>query len=210
MVRFGYTLMTEQNGPNDLVRYAVAAGGRDFDFEVCSDHFAPWLTEQGHAPNVWVPWRTPPSGSRCTRLSPVRPSAITPWSSRSRPPPCSCCPTAGSPWGWAAVRTSTNTSSATAGRPCNAATRCCGKPSRSSGLCWRGGPVSHGGNYFRVDYFRVDAARLWNPPATPIGIGVAMAGFTDIALRQIGGETQERFLDEVAEPLLTPLRAAAG
>ena len=25
MVRFGYTLMTEQSGPKELVRYAVAA-----------------------------------------------------------------------------------------------------------------------------------------------------------------------------------------
>lgn len=24
-----------------------------FDFEVCSDHYTPWLTTQGHAPNAW-------------------------------------------------------------------------------------------------------------------------------------------------------------
>ncbi len=27
---------------------------RGFDFEVCSDHFSPWLTSQGHAPNAWA------------------------------------------------------------------------------------------------------------------------------------------------------------
>jgi G6PDH family F420-dependent oxidoreductase len=54
MTRFGYTLMTEQSGPKDLVRYAVAAEERGFDFEVCSDHFSPWLTSQGHAPNAWA------------------------------------------------------------------------------------------------------------------------------------------------------------
>ena len=32
--RFGYTLMTEQSGPRDLVRYAVAAERAGFDFEV--------------------------------------------------------------------------------------------------------------------------------------------------------------------------------
>jgi G6PDH family F420-dependent oxidoreductase len=53
MTRFGYTLMTEQSGPKDLVRYAVSAEERGFDFEVCSDHFSPWLTSQGHAPNAW-------------------------------------------------------------------------------------------------------------------------------------------------------------
>jgi G6PDH family F420-dependent oxidoreductase len=54
MTNFGYTLMTEQSGPKDLVRYAVSAEDCGFDFEVCSDHFSPWLTSQGHAPNAWA------------------------------------------------------------------------------------------------------------------------------------------------------------
>jgi len=53
MTRFGYTLMTEQSGPRELVRYATAAEQVGFDFEVCSDHYSPWLTEQGHAPYAW-------------------------------------------------------------------------------------------------------------------------------------------------------------
>ncbi|MBM7507739.1 G6PDH family F420-dependent oxidoreductase [Nocardioides salarius] len=52
-MRFGYTLMTEQSGPRELVRYAAAAERAGFDFEVSSDHFSPWLTEQGHAPYAW-------------------------------------------------------------------------------------------------------------------------------------------------------------
>lgn len=54
MTRFGYTLMTEQSGPKDLVRDAISAEERGFDFEVCSDHFSPWLVSQGHAPNAWA------------------------------------------------------------------------------------------------------------------------------------------------------------
>src|SRR5215218_462940 len=54
MTNFGYTLMTEQSGPRDLVRYAVAAEEQGFDFEVSSDHYSPWLTEQGHAPYAWT------------------------------------------------------------------------------------------------------------------------------------------------------------
>ncbi|WBU39086.1 TIGR03557 family F420-dependent LLM class oxidoreductase [Homoserinibacter sp. YIM 151385] len=54
MTRFGYTLMTEQSGPRELVRYAAAAEERGFDFEVSSDHFSPWLVEQGHAPHAWT------------------------------------------------------------------------------------------------------------------------------------------------------------
>lgn len=53
-MRIGYTLMTEQSAPRDLVRYAQAAEDVGFDLLVSSDHYSPWLTEQGHAPNAWV------------------------------------------------------------------------------------------------------------------------------------------------------------
>lgn len=36
------------------------------------------------------------------------------------------------------------------------------------------------------------------------------AGFTDVAVVQVGDELQQRFLDEAAGPLLEKLRAAAG
>jgi G6PDH family F420-dependent oxidoreductase len=54
MTRFGYTLMTEQSGPKDLVTYARAAEQAGFDFEVASDHYFPWLSAQGHAPYAWT------------------------------------------------------------------------------------------------------------------------------------------------------------
>jgi G6PDH family F420-dependent oxidoreductase len=53
MTRFGYTLMTEQAGPRDLVRHASAGEAAGFDFEVMSDHYFPWLEEQGHSPYAW-------------------------------------------------------------------------------------------------------------------------------------------------------------
>src|SRR6476620_5407291 len=53
MTRFGYTLMTEQSGPKQLVDYAVSAERVGFDFEVSSDHYCPWLSSQGHAPYAW-------------------------------------------------------------------------------------------------------------------------------------------------------------
>ncbi|WP_250443104.1 TIGR03557 family F420-dependent LLM class oxidoreductase [Actinotalea sp. C106] len=54
MTRFGYTLMTEQSGPRELVRYATGAERTGFDFAVSSDHYFPWLDSQGHAPNAWA------------------------------------------------------------------------------------------------------------------------------------------------------------
>ena len=53
-MQLGYTLMTEQSGPKDLVSYAVGAEQAGFDFAVSSDHYFPWLDEMGHAPNAWV------------------------------------------------------------------------------------------------------------------------------------------------------------
>jgi G6PDH family F420-dependent oxidoreductase len=53
MTRFGYTLMTEQSGPKELLRYAVAAERAGFDFEVSSDHYFPWLDAMGHSPYAW-------------------------------------------------------------------------------------------------------------------------------------------------------------
>ncbi|WP_019135748.1 TIGR03557 family F420-dependent LLM class oxidoreductase [Cellulomonas massiliensis] len=54
MTRFGYTLMTEQSGPRELVGYAADAERRGFDLLVSSDHYFPWLDSQGHAPNAWT------------------------------------------------------------------------------------------------------------------------------------------------------------
>jgi G6PDH family F420-dependent oxidoreductase len=53
MVQIGYTMMTEQAGPRQLVEDVVAAERAGFDFAVCSDHYFPWLDEQGHAPYTW-------------------------------------------------------------------------------------------------------------------------------------------------------------
>ncbi|MET9470275.1 LLM class F420-dependent oxidoreductase [Streptomyces sp. NPDC006544] len=53
MVRIGYTMMTEQAGPRELVSHVVGAEGAGFDFSVISDHFSPWLESQGHSPYAW-------------------------------------------------------------------------------------------------------------------------------------------------------------
>ncbi len=54
MASLGYTLMGEQSGPTQLVDYAVRAEQVGFDFAVCSDHYYPWLPEQGHSPYAWA------------------------------------------------------------------------------------------------------------------------------------------------------------
>src|SRR5689334_6379066 len=53
MIEFGYKLMSEEHGPAALVRNAVRAEQAGFDFAAISDHFSPWLDEQGHSPFAW-------------------------------------------------------------------------------------------------------------------------------------------------------------
>lgn len=53
MVSLGYKLMSEEHGPQALMRNAVRAEQAGFDFAAISDHFSPWLEEEGHAPFVW-------------------------------------------------------------------------------------------------------------------------------------------------------------
>jgi G6PDH family F420-dependent oxidoreductase len=53
MTSFGYTLMTEEHGPKELVANAVAAEEAGFDFATISDHFHPWLDSQGNSPFAW-------------------------------------------------------------------------------------------------------------------------------------------------------------
>ena len=53
MVKLGYKLMSEEHGPADLVRNAKRAEQAGFDFAAISDHYFPWLEEQGHSPFAW-------------------------------------------------------------------------------------------------------------------------------------------------------------
>jgi coenzyme F420-dependent glucose-6-phosphate dehydrogenase len=52
-MQFGLTLLSEEHGPSQLVHLAAEAEGAGFDFVSISDHFHPWLDEQGHSPFVW-------------------------------------------------------------------------------------------------------------------------------------------------------------
>lgn len=53
MPKLGYKLMSEELGPRDLVTCAVRAEEVGFAFASISDHYFPWLEEEGHAPFIW-------------------------------------------------------------------------------------------------------------------------------------------------------------
>jgi coenzyme F420-dependent glucose-6-phosphate dehydrogenase len=52
--RLGLTLSSEEHPPRRLVQLAGEAEQHGFDFVSISDHFHPWLDEQGHSPFVWA------------------------------------------------------------------------------------------------------------------------------------------------------------
>ena len=52
-MKIGFTMMCEQSGPKELVRDVAMAEEAGFDYAVISDHYFPWLDEQGHAPYAW-------------------------------------------------------------------------------------------------------------------------------------------------------------
>ncbi len=53
MTRYGYTMMCEQSGPQNLVADVIGAESSGFDFAVISDHSFPWLDAMGHSPYAW-------------------------------------------------------------------------------------------------------------------------------------------------------------
>ncbi len=52
-MRIGYFLSCEEFGPQELIRQARLAEAAGFDRVWISDHYHPWVDEQGHSPFVW-------------------------------------------------------------------------------------------------------------------------------------------------------------
>src|SRR5256885_11046747 len=53
MLQLGYSLSSEEQSPNDLVRLAQRAEQAGFSFALISDHYHPWTSKQGQSPFVW-------------------------------------------------------------------------------------------------------------------------------------------------------------
>lgn len=166
--------MTEQAGPKELVQHAVSAEAVGFDFEVCSDHYSPWLSAQGHAPNAWTVLGAVAHATERVGLY----SYVT-------------CPTIRYHPAIVAQQAATVqilsdgrfTLGLGSGENLNEHIVGKGWPSlqtRQDMLVeavqiirelWTGTLVD-----WRGDYFQVDSARIWDVPEEPIGIGISMTG----------------------------------
>jgi G6PDH family F420-dependent oxidoreductase len=174
MTRFGYTLMTEQAGPKDLVQHAVSAEQVGFDFEVCSDHYSPWLAAQGHAPNAWPVLGAVAHATEQVRLY----SFVT-------------CPTMRYHPAVVAQQAATVqiladgrfTLGLGSGENLNEHVVGQGWPTAGRRLDMLAEAIKIirellTGDLvdFRGDYFAVDSARLWDVPADPVQLAVSMTG----------------------------------
>src|SRR4051812_29638791 len=106
VTRFGYFLASGEHGPQELVRQAKMAEQAGFEALWISDHFHPWLDEQGQSPFVWsvigalsqatsLPITT---AVTCPTVR-VHPAIVA-----QPPPPPRSCSKAGSSWASAAGR----------------------------------------------------------------------------------------------------------
>ena len=174
MTRYGYTLMTEQSGPREIVRHAAEAERAGFDFEVMSDHFFPWLDEQGHAAYAW------------SMLG-----AVTQVIDRVELMTYVTCPTMRYHPAVVAQKAATvqilsdgrftlglgageNLNEHVVGRgwpPVNVRHEMLGEAITIINALFDGGYVDVVG-----EHFRVDSARLWDLPDTRVPIGVAVSG----------------------------------
>jgi G6PDH family F420-dependent oxidoreductase len=50
----GYALSSEEHDADALADHAAEAESVGFDFAMVSDHYHPWIEEQGHSPFVWT------------------------------------------------------------------------------------------------------------------------------------------------------------
>jgi probable non-F420 flavinoid oxidoreductase len=53
MATFGYHASHEQHSPSKLLEYVRLAERAGFDAAMCSDHFHPWIEQQGHSGYTW-------------------------------------------------------------------------------------------------------------------------------------------------------------
>jgi len=254
MANIGYTLMTEQSGPADLVRYATAAEELGFDFLVSSDHYSPWLAEQGHSPNAWVTLGAVANATERVELM----TYVTCPTMRYHP--AVVAQQAATMQLLSEGRFVLNLGS---GESLNEHVVGEGWPSVDVRQSMLEEAITiirelHTGELvtWEGEYFRVDSARVWDAASVPIGVAISgsegieraelptpasfaaatanatpeqvaesiacgpdldalaqavtpylEAGFTDVAIVQVGDALQDRFLEEAAEPLLERVRA---
>ncbi|WP_405783810.1 LLM class F420-dependent oxidoreductase [Streptomyces sp. NBC_00859] len=180
MVSIGYTMMTEQAGPRELVDHVVGAERAGFDFSVTSDHYFPWLESQGHAPYAWSVLG---AAAQATTRIPLMTYVTCP---TTRYHPAVVAQKAATMQLLSEGRfrlglgSGENLNEHVVGRGWPAAHVRLEMLEEAVGIIralFSGENVSHHG-----DHFDVENAKLWDLPDTPVPIGVAVSGKLSCAI----------------------------
>ncbi|MFD7554331.1 LLM class F420-dependent oxidoreductase [Streptomyces sp. NPDC059835] len=206
MVRIGYTMMTEQAGPRELVDHVMGAERAGFDFSVISDHSFPWLEAQGHAPYAWSVLG---AAAQATTRIPLMTYVTCP---TFRYHPAVIAQKAATMQLLSEGRFRLGLGS---GENLNEHIVGAGWPAAHVRLdmleeavgiirsLFAGGYVSHHGTHFDVEN-----ARLWDLPAEPPPIGIAASGFRSSGIAGRYGDML--IATEPERGLLTAFRASGG
>lgn len=174
MTRYGYTLMTEQSGPRELVRYAGAAESVGFDFEVMSDHYFPWLDEQGHAGYAWSMLGAVSQVTHRVELMTYVTCPIIRYHPAVVAQKAATVGILSDNRFTLGLGAGENLNEHVVGQgwpPVNVRHEMLEEAVRIIRSLLDGGSVS-----FTGEHYRVDSAKLWDLPEEPVGIGVAVSG----------------------------------
>ncbi len=204
-MEIGYTMMCEQAPPRQLVDDVIQAEALGFDFSVISDHYSPWLPEQGHSPYAWSVLG---AAAWATQRIPLMTYVTCPL---FRYHPAVIAQKAATMQLLSGGRFRLGLG---AGENLNEHVVGRGWPmvqTRHEMLreaveiirrLWTGDTVSYRGTHFRVD-----AARLWDCPAEPPALGVACSGPVSC---ELAGSAADLMIAIEPDPQLGELFDAAG
>jgi G6PDH family F420-dependent oxidoreductase len=179
MTRYGYTLMTEQSGPRELVRYAAAGERAGFDFEVMSDHYFPWLDTQGHAAYAWSMLGAVTQATERVELMTYVTCPILRYHPAVVAQKAATVALLSNNRFTLGLGAGENLNEHVIGRgwpPANVRHEMLGEAIEIISALLAGGYVNYAGSHFRVD-----SAKLWDLPEQRVPIGVAVSGQQSIS-----------------------------
>ena len=186
MPRYGYTLMTEQSGPRDIVRHAADAEAAGFDFEVMSDHYFPWLDEQGHGGYAWSMLGAVTQVTEGVELMTFVTCPILRYHPAVVAQKAATIQVLSDGRFSLGLGAGENLNEHVVGRgwpPVNVRHEMLGEAVASIGRLFDGGYVDYVG-----DHYRVDSAKLWDLHDKRVPIGVAVSGAQSVDLLAPGAD----------------------
>ncbi len=175
MAEIGLFLSSEEHGPKELVAQAQQGEAAGFRSVFISDHFHPWIDEQGESPFVWSVIGAIASttelkvttGVTCPILR-IHPGIVAQAAATA-----SFSSTGDSSWASGPGRRSTSTSWVTTGLRSPLASRCWRRRSPSCAQLWQGTLSNHRGRHYTVENARIYSCPDAPPPVVVSAFGPA-------------------------------------